>query len=276
MPKKASGPKKHAGPKNPSAGLQALLILDVWVRTIVWCLALAATMLVLARTHFARSLSWDSMLTLGGAWAFSTTVMNFILLFNVAYILALVLLRLPFPSPERGVVRTDSATPKRVLLAAFLAVLTKARYHPPFPAVFVPQFASIQPFRWMLSRTIGPRSESSFFLDPNILDPWGVKIGKNVTLGFGSMITCHLQERDYIIIDEVTIEDDVSIGALAGIGCGVHIKRGAVIDPYSAVKPGTIIGEYEQWGGRPAYLKGTLKPPKGVERPAETEKSSTP
>jgi acetyltransferase-like isoleucine patch superfamily enzyme len=274
MPKDVSGQPPIAGPRDPSAGLQGLLILDVWLRTLIWSAALAVTMLVLGRIQFVRSISWDTVRTWSGAWLFSVTIMGFFILFNVAYILTLVIIRLPFPSPERGVIRIEGAPPGRIILAAFLAVLTKARYHPPFPAVFVPQFASIQPFRWLLSRTIGPRTESSFFLDPNILDPWGIKIGKNVTIGFGAMITCHLQERDYIIIDNVVIEDDVSIGALAGIGCGVHIKRGAVIDPYSAVKPNTIIGEYEQWGGRPAHLKGTLKPPRSLDRQADSVPAS--
>src|SRR5436190_50502 len=98
-----------AGPKNPSVGLQALLVLDVWIRTTIWCLSLAVTMLVLSRTTFARSLSWDALLNWHGVWTFSTTTMNFILLFNVAYILILVVVRLPFPTPERGVVRTEGA-----------------------------------------------------------------------------------------------------------------------------------------------------------------------
>src|SRR5262245_20596557 len=140
MSKSGSGTPASSTPKNPSAGLQGLLLLDVWVRTVIWCLALTATVLVVRYTQ-PRALSWDNLLTFGGAWAFSITIMNFILLFNVAYILALVIIRLPLPSPERGVIRTEGATPKGVVLAAFLAVLTKARYHPPFPAVFVPQLA---------------------------------------------------------------------------------------------------------------------------------------
>ncbi|HVP12997.1 MAG TPA: DapH/DapD/GlmU-related protein [Phycisphaerae bacterium] len=252
-------------PKNPSAALQLLLVLDIWVRTIIWTVAFAVTVLVMSRTAFVHSLSWDTLATRGGAWGFATTLMNFILLFNVVYILTLVVIRLPFPRPQCGVYRTGGSLNRSVIFSGLLATLTKARFQPPFPGIFVSQLANIMPFRWLLSRTIGPRTRSSFFVDPNIIDPWGVEIGQNVTLGFGSTIACHLQERDYIILDPVVIEDDVSIGAYAGIACGVHIKRGAVVEPYAAVKPRTIIGEYELWGGRPAFMKGTVRPARTAE-----------
>ncbi len=268
MSQTASGLTPTPKPQNPSAALQLLLVLDIWVRTMIWAIALSITLLVMSRTRFARSLSWDALTTWTGAWAFATTLTNFVLLFNVVYILTLVAIRLPLPSPQRGVHRMDGSLNWNVILGSLLAVLTKARFQPPFPGIFVSQLASIMPFRWLLGRTMGPRTRSSFFLDPNIMDPWGVEIGRNVTFGFGATITCHLQERDYIILDQVVIEDDVSIGAYAGIGCGVHIKRGAVLEPYSAVKPSTVIGEYELWGGRPAHMKGTVRPARTAEHRA--------
>lgn len=246
--------------RNSSAGIQFLLVLDIWIRTMIWAAAFGATLLIMSRTDLFRSLSWDTVSHWGGAWVVATTATNFILLFNVVYILTLVAVRLPFPRPRSGVYRTDRPLDWNLLLAAFLAVLTKARFQPPFPGIFVSQLAGIVPFRWLLGQTIGPMSKSSFFVDPGVVDPWGVEIGRNVTIGLGSMITCHLQERDYVIVDRVIIEDDVSIGAYAGISCGVHIKRGAVIEPYAAVKPRTVIGEYEFWGGRPAFKKGTFRP----------------
>ena len=260
MSEDTNGAAATKKPQNLSAGLQLLLVLDIWIRTMIWAVALSVTLLVMSRTRFARTLSWDALTTWGGAWACATTLTNFILLFNVVYILTLVALRLPLPTPQRGVLRMNGSLNWNLILSGFLAVLTKARFHAPFPAIFVSQLASIMPFRWLLGRTIGPRTRSSFFLDPNVMDPWGVEIGKNVTLGFGASITCHLQERDHIIMDKVVIEDDVSIGAYSGVGCGVHIKRGAVLEPYSAVRPSTVIGEYELWGGLPARMKGTVRP----------------
>ena len=265
MSRADSGLTSASKPQNPSAALQLLLVLDMWVRAMIWAIALALSLLVMSRSAVLRSLTWDALTTWSGAWAFATTFTNFILLFNVAYILTLVVVRLPFPRPQSGVHRTGKSVNRSLVLSGLLAVLTKARFHAPFPGIFVPQLASIMPFRWLLGRTVGPRSRSSFFLDPNIIDPWGVEIGRNVTLGFGSTIACHLQERDYVIMDRVVIEDDVSIGAYAGVSCGVHIKRGAVVEPYSAIKPRTIIGEYELWGGRPAQMKGTVRPARTAE-----------
>jgi len=275
MTQTATGPTPALKPLNHSAALQLLLVLDIWVRTMIWGVALAVTLLVMSRTTFVRSLSWNVLTTWGGAWAFAMTLTNSILLFNVAYILTLAAIRLPLPRPRSGVHRTGKSANRSVILSGLLAVLTKARFQAPFPGIFVSQLASIMPFRWLLGRTMGPRSRSSFFLDPNIIDPWGVEIGRNVTLGFGSTIACHLQERDYVIMDKVVIEDDVSIGAYAGISCGVHIKRGAVVEPYSAVKPRTIIGEYELWGGRPAQLKGTVRPARTAEPRAAESTTST-
>lgn len=255
-----SGHASAPSVRNSSIGLQLLLLLDIWVRTMIWAVALSVTLLLLSRTSFVRSLSWDNLMTWKGAWGFTTTLTNFLLLFNVAYVLTLVIVRLPFPRPRSGVYRMDRSLDRSVLLAAVLAVLTKARFHAPFPGIFVSQLASIMPFRWLLGKTMGPSTRSSFFLDPNIVDPWGVEIGRNVNIGFGATVTCHLQERDYIIVDRVVIEDDVNIGAYAGISCGVHIKRGAILEPYSAVKPRTVIGENELWGGRPAFKKGMVRP----------------
>jgi acetyltransferase-like isoleucine patch superfamily enzyme len=134
--------------------------------------------------------------------------------------------------------------------------LTKARYHAPFPAFLVQQLGNIQPFRWLLGLGIGPRTKTSFFLDPTLMDPWALTIGKNVNIGFGTTITAHIQEHDYVMVDPVVIEDNVMIGAHSAIACGVRIKRGAYVEPFAVVKPGEVIGEGELWAGRPAKKKG--------------------
>ena len=169
----ASGLPPTPRPPNPSLPLQLLLLLDIWVRIMIWAVALSVTLLVMSRTTFARSLSWDAVMTRKGAWDFAVMLTNFILLFNVLYIMTLVLISLPFPRPHSGVYRMGGSLSRSIILASILAVLTKARFHAPFPGIFVPQMASIMPFRWLLGRTMGPRTRSSFFLDPNIIDPLG-------------------------------------------------------------------------------------------------------
>jgi hypothetical protein len=253
---KSAAVRPRAKPMDTSVGIQALLMLDISIRLAIWGVSLTATLLVLSRTAFARSLSWDLLQSVRGAWGFAATVILFILLFNVAYVLTLVLLRALIPLPERGMYRLAGVPDKNLLFSAFAGILTKARHYPPFPAFLVGDLCNVQPFRGLLGLRFGPRTRSSFFLDPLILDPWGVTIGKNVNIGFGALVTAHLQEKDFVMVDPVVIEDDVLIGAYAGIGCGVHIKRGAFIEPYSAVKPGMVIGEEEWWGGIPATQRG--------------------
>lgn len=267
----AMTPRKPTGPGSwsHSLGVQLLLLLDIWTRCMIWALAMSATIFVMLRTQFLRSLTWESMASFAGAWRLCTTVTNFILLFNVFYVVVLILVRLPFPAPASGVYKLRGRPRAALVLGAVLAVLTKARYHAPFPGIFVSQISNFGPFRWLMSLQFGPRTKTSFFLDPILTDPWGVTIGRNVTFGFGATVAAHLQERDYIVIDRVVIEDDVIIGAYAGIGCGVHIKRGAFIEPFAAVRPGTLVGEGELWGGVPARKKRMYRPGTGMKPTVE-------
>jgi acetyltransferase-like isoleucine patch superfamily enzyme len=178
------------------------------------------------------------------------------MLFNVAYLVLLIAVRMIIPRPKRGIYKFRGKPNINLLFGALGGIITKARYQPPFPGFLVQQFANIQPFRWLLGMGIGPRTQSSFFLDPELMDPWALTIGKNVNIGYGTVITAHIQEFDYIMVDPVIIEDNVMIGAHSAISCGVHIKKGAYLEPYTVVKPGVVIGECEHWAGRPAFKKG--------------------
>ena len=57
MPQASSRLTTATKTQNPSAALQFLLVLDIWVRLMIWAVALAVTLLVLAHTTFVRSLS---------------------------------------------------------------------------------------------------------------------------------------------------------------------------------------------------------------------------
>ncbi len=253
---KSAAVRQRRKATDTSLGIQALLVVDVLVRLFVWAAAMTFTLVMMGTFSSARTLTWDSLWTWGGAWRFASTSTNFFLLFNAAYLGVLIVLRFLIPIPERGMYRLVGVPDKNLLFSALSGILTKARHYAPFPAFLVGSFANIEPFRWLLGLRYGPKTKSSFFLDPLILDPWGVKIGKNVNIGFGALVTAHLQEKDFVMVDPVVIEDDVLIGAYAGIGCGVHIKRGAFIEPFAAVKPGMVIGEEEWWGGIPATQRG--------------------
>jgi len=261
---------KTSPPMNPSVAIQFLLLLDAGVRLLIWSGAAAITLFIAARYDLWTWHAWSDLHSFAAAWALSQRLGHFVMIFNAAYLLELAALRLLIPRPKPGRYSLAGKRPDvNLLCSCLLAVLTKARYQAPFPAFLVPMLANVAPFRWLLGATLGPRSGSPFFVEPNILDPFNVTIGRNVTIGFGSIIAGHLQERDAVLIAPTVIEDDVLIGANVGIPGNVHIKRGAVVRGFSSLLPGTVIGENEYWAGIPARRVRELKD--AAAAPAATE-----
>lgn len=239
-------------------GLRWFLALDVFVRVFLWCTTLAFT----ASTFTALN-AWpqDSLVRAdwSSTWRWSWTLGRFILLFNIIYVLELVLLRLPIPTPKEGIYPTMRRTPNReVLWSCLVAVLTKARAQAPFPGIFVFHFANLPPLSWLMEPVFGPRSKSCYVADPQILDPHLVTLGRNVTVGFGSTIAGHYQDRDVVVFKRTVIEDDVVIGGHAVIPGGVHIGRSAVIGASSFVLPNSVVGPNEYWSGVPARRRREL------------------
>ncbi|MFQ5430584.1 MAG: DapH/DapD/GlmU-related protein, partial [Phycisphaerae bacterium] len=128
--------------------------------------------------------------------------------------------------------------------------------------------ANLPPLCWLMNRVFGPRSQSCYVTDPRIIDPHLVTIGRNVIIGFGSMIAGHHQEQDRVVIQPTVIEDDVLIGGYAAIS-GAHIKKGAKVGAGSVVLPGSVIGEYEYWSGNPARRRQRLKQRGDAESPKD-------
>lgn len=249
-------------PFDPVVGLQVVLLLDVLLRLFVWSASLAAALWLTGRLGLSSWLASHETWTWRWAVCAAVAAAAMIVFFNVAYILMLIVLRTFCPTPKPGRYSLTARKPDPNLIwSCFTGLLTKARYQAPFPAFLVPQLANVAPFRWLLNRRFGPRSGSCFFVEPNILDPHLITIGRNVTIGFGSTISAHLQERDALHIEPTIIEDDVLVGAHVGIAGGVHIKRGAVVRGFSMVLPGTVIPENEYWAGIPARRVKDLSVP---------------
>lgn len=248
--------KKKAEAIDPSAGIQALLVVEIVMRMFIWGGAMALSVVLMARSAGVRSITWGSVQSIGGAVHLTWELIAFIVIFNVAYLLILAGVRAVIPRPKRGIYKLAGELDINLFYSGLSGILTKARYQAPFPAILIQQMGNIQPFRWLLGLRIGPHTQTSFFLDPTLMDPWAITIGKNVNIGFGTTITAHLQEFDYVMVDPVVIEDNVMIGAHSAIACGVHIKRGAFVEPFAVVRPGEVIGEGELWAGRPAKKKG--------------------
>jgi acetyltransferase-like isoleucine patch superfamily enzyme len=131
-------------------------------------------------------------------------------------------------------------------------VLTKARIEAPFPAFLVYHICNLPPMRWLVGPTLGPHSGSCNVTQPILADPHLTTFGKNVVIGYGASIAAHTQDRDGVTIARTTVEDEALIGAHALIYGGCTIKRGAMILGGAVLRPFTVVGEHEVWGGVPA------------------------
>jgi hypothetical protein len=232
--------------------LRASLALDVIARLTIWGAALA---LSLAAFHtldaWPQTGPTHADLLLAVRWA--ARLAWFVLLFNVVYVGLLVLLRLLIPTPREGrYAKAGGPVNRQLIWATLLMALNKARYFPPFPGFLVFQVANLPPMCWLMGPICGPKSRSCYAVEPAILDPHLVELGRNVVIGFNSTVAGHYQERDAWILKRTVIEDDVVIGGHAVIYGGVHIGAGAAVGAGAIVLPNTVIGPNEFWGGIPA------------------------
>ena len=241
-------------------GLRWFLVLDLFTRLFIWSAAL-----MLTAAAFSALRLWPSgspfTADLQQAWRWSAAAGRFIILFNLIYVAELVVLRLPIPTPREGRYDTSRRVPDRqVFWSCLLAVLTKARYEAPFPGFLVFHFANLPPLAWLMGPVFGPRSRSAYVIDPHVLDPHLVTLGRNVVIGFNATVAGHYQERDAVVFKRTIIEDDVLVGGHAVIFGGVHIRGGSMIGAGAVVLPGTIVGPNEFWAGVPARKIRDLPP----------------
>src|SRR5438105_4409367 len=127
--------------------MQGVLILEVFVRMVIWALALAITIQVGTPWIKAMGAAWPQW---GGsfraAWQFSAALAKLIVLYNVVYLMELFVLRLLVPRPRSGRFSLASGRLDATLFySCLLGILTKARYRAPFPAILVSQLANIFP-----------------------------------------------------------------------------------------------------------------------------------
>ncbi len=248
-------PKK---PHDPIASMRGFLILDAAVRLLIYGAALTVTFVaVTALDAWPRSAIVNADWRVAWEWASAAILM--ITLFNTAYVAILIVLRLLIPQPREGAYPIGPGVPvdRQLVWSCFLAVLTKARHHAPFPGFLVFHVANTPPLHWIMGPVFGPKSRSCYILEPTIIDPHLVTLGRNVVIGIGTTIAGHYQERDQIVIRRTIIEDDVVIGAHSGVS-GSHIKKGAMIGAGSMVMPGTVVGPGELWSGNPARRRRKL------------------
>ncbi len=238
--------------------LWGFLLLDLWVRLTLWSTSLGLTTAVMTALQAwpaGNPLAGDPGLTM--LWA--KRIGQWVILFNVIYLLELLLVRLPIPTPREGVYSTKGFPDRQLVWITLLGVLTKARYQVPFPGFLVFHLANLPPLCWLVSRIFGPKSQSCYATEPEILDPSLVEIGRNVIIGYGTRIVAHIQEADKVTIQKTIIEDDVLVGGEVSILAGVRLRKGCVIGARSLLLPGTVVGPHEFWAGIPAKRISSLQ-----------------
>jgi hypothetical protein len=240
-------------PKNPAPSLRGFLFFDGLVRLLLWQGALAITVGVCNALRAWPT--WPIGTDAAILWNWASRIGHLIIGFNLVYLLELLLLRRLIPTPKEGhydFVGAGAGFRWELVWVGLVSILIRARFEPPFPGFLVFHLANLPPFCWLMSGSLGPKSKSCFVLDPPIPDPSFTEIGRNVTLGWGTSITAHIHDREGVTLKNVVIEDDVMIGAEVLIYGGTRIKRGAVIYGGAVIRPDTVIGENEAWGGVPA------------------------
>jgi hypothetical protein len=240
--------------------LQWFLVMDAGIRLLIW-----STAFILATAIWTALGAWPKQSPVSAglyvAWLWGNSLAWWVVVYNMVYVAELIVLRLLIPTPKPGrYSTTDRRLNRQLLWSSFLAVLTKARLQPPFPAFLVHHVASLPPLRWLVEPIFGPRSKSCNVTDPKILDPHLVRIGRNVVIGIDATLAGHIQDRESVTLSPTIVEDDVVIGGFAVIPGGIHIKSGSMIGLGAVIRPDTVIGPNEFWAGVPAKKIADLRP----------------
>lgn len=230
---------------DPDTGQRILLVLGLILELVMMAAGLwPAAWLVLHYAPMAHS---------PGHWVL--IILAAVLVFNFGYLLALLLFRLIIPYPKEGhySLNPDGKPPRALRTFMFNILLVKARYDPPWAAMFSSVLTRVLPLGPLFRRYFGPHTTSMTMGDTaKLLDPHFVEAGKNVGFGFGCTIIAHHFDNRGMLIRKVTIGDHAVIGGESTLMAGVEVGHHAVVGNWSVVQPNTKIGPYEYWAGIPA------------------------
>ncbi len=192
---------------------------------------------------------------LSTAWQWVLIILAAILIFNLAYLLALLFLRLILPIPKEGYYpKTNDKTQNwNVIIFMLNVLLVILRYRPPWAAYISSLLVNIFPLHYVFRRFFGPDTPSTTLGDTySCVDPYMIKAGKNVQFGAFSRVLGHIFDNRGLLIKRTEIGDNTVIGGDAIILAGVRIGQNSIIGSGSLVLPNTVIGDYEFWAGIPA------------------------
>jgi hypothetical protein len=190
------------------------------------------------------------------------------LVFNYAYVLLLLVLRVAIPRPKEGFFprRSDGRPPREAGLVMLNTLLAKARFHTPWAGLFSSVLVNIFPLHGLYRRLFGPNTSSITLGDTiRCLDPYLVQAGRNVQFGYNCLISGHIYDDRGLYIQKIEIGDYAIIGSEAIICPGTKIGHHAMVAAASFVLPDTVINPYEFWSGNPARKRKARQPQKEPE-----------
>ncbi len=249
-----------AKPNDPSLGIRFFLAFEAFMRLFMWQIALYVTIrLFTSRGYWPEGSPFTGSTDV--MWAWAERIAWAVFVFNVVFLLELLILRLVIPTPKEGEYdTTQRKIPASLIWYSLISIITRARFDPPAPAFLVFHLSNLPGVSWFVSRIMGPKSKSCLVLNPMIPDPDLTEFGRNVIVGNMTSIIAHTQIHGHVAIKKTIVEDDVMIGAHSLIYSGCHIRKGAIVYGGSIVRPNTVIGEYEAWAGVPARKIKDLRP----------------
>ena len=238
-------PTPAHGGIDPDAGKRTLLVMGLLLELLLSALALwPAAAIVLYFAGRIRS-----------AWAWTLLILAAVMVFNYVYLLALLAVRCLLPRPKEGLheQRPGGLPGRPILLFMLNLLLLKARFDPPWAAMFSSVLSRVWPLGPLFDRFFGPRTTSETMGDTMYcLDPTMVEAGRHVEFGFQCVILAHHFDNRGLYIRRVKIGDHAVIGGQATLMAGVEIGHHAVVAAHAVVMPDTRVPPYELWGGAPA------------------------
>jgi len=114
--------------------------------------------------------------------------------------------------------------------------------------------------RPLVARLFGTRLGKDVALAGRLFDPQLIRLGNEVIVGHGSVLTAHTIISGRITLSPIEVGDGATIGVNAVVMAGANIGAGSIVTPCSVVQPNTRIPPGELWGGAPAERIKSLRP----------------
>lgn len=199
-----------------------------------------------------------------GPWGLTLLLLGVFLVFNIAYVVALLAVRLVIPRPRPGFTPWPAGAPmpRQVFIFLLNRGLTRMRYETPWSAIVTAVLTRVGLLAPLSRRWLGPHGRSMTLGDVmQPVDPWAIRVGHNVQFGGTSALHAAVLDGAGLTVAPITIEDGALVGGASLILPGAHIEAGAVVGSRSVLSAFTRVPAHEFWAGAPARFIKRLDEP---------------